>query len=78
MFESKYEKQSIDRFTFISEGNLTQMKNNNIRTLGELSKHTELELKSLGLNENDLVNLKSELRLLGMGLKKLKVVKWKY
>lgn len=69
MFESKYEKQSIDRFTFISEGNLTQMKNNNIRTLGELSKHTELELKSYGLNDNELTNLKSELRLLGMGLK---------
>ena len=69
MFESKYEKQSVDRFTFISEGNLTQMKNNNIRILGELSKHTELELKSLGLNENDLTNLKNELRLLGMGLK---------
>ena len=69
MFESKYEKQSVDRFTFISEGNLTQMKNNNIRTLGELSKHTELELKSIGLTENELLNLKSELRLLGMGLK---------
>ena len=57
MMESKYEKQSIDRFIFISEGNLTQMKNNNIRTLGELSKHTELELKSLGLNENDITKL---------------------
>ena len=43
MFESKYEKQSIDRFTFISEENLAQMKNNNINTLGELSKYTELE-----------------------------------
>lgn len=69
MFESKYEKQSVDRFTFISEGNLSQMKNNNIKTLGELTKHTELELKRLGLNENDIVNLKSELRLLGMGLR---------
>lgn len=69
MFESKHEKQSVDRFTFINEGNLTQMKNNNIRTLGELSKHTELELKSLELNDNDLINLKSDLRLLGMGLK---------
>lgn len=27
-----------------------------IRTLGELSKHTELELKSLGLKDNDLIN----------------------
>ena len=69
MYESKYEKQSIDRFTFISEGNLIQMKNNNIRTLGELSKHTELELKSCGLNDNDLLNIKSELRLRGLNLK---------
>lgn len=69
MFESKYEKQSIDRLTFISEGNLSQMKNNNISTLGEMSKHTELELKSYGLNDNDIVNLKKELRLLGMTLK---------
>lgn len=69
MLESKYEKQSIDRFTFISEVNLSQMKNNNIRTLGELSKHTELELKSYGLNDKELIDLKSELRLLGLGLK---------
>ena len=45
------------------------MKNNNIRTLGELSKYTELELKNYGLNDNDLLNIKNELRLLGMGLK---------
>ncbi len=69
MYESKYEKQSIDRLIFISEGNLIQMKNNNIRTLGELSKYTELELKNYGLNDNDLLNIKNELRLLGMGLK---------
>ncbi len=69
MYESKYEKQSIDRFTFISERNLIQMKNNNIRTLGELSNHTGLELKSYGLNDNDLLNIKNELRLLGMGLR---------
>ncbi len=69
MFESKYEKQSIDRLSFISEGNLTQMKYNNIRTLGELSKQTEHELKSCGLNDNDLLNIKSELRLLGLNLK---------
>ena len=45
MFESKYEKQSIDRFLFISEENLTQMKNNNISTLGELSKRSVTDLK---------------------------------
>lgn len=69
MFESKYEKQSIDRFLFISEGNLTQMKNNNIRTLGELSKHSASDLRNLGLQDDDIKNLKSELGLLGLGLK---------
>lgn len=69
MFESKYEKQSIDRFLFISEESLTQMKNNNIRTLGELSKHSVDDLKNLGLQDVDINNLKSELRLLGIYLK---------
>lgn len=69
MLESKYEKQSVDRFSFISEENLTLMKNNNIKTLGQLSKHTETELKNLGLNKNEITDLKSELNLLGMWLK---------
>ena len=46
--ETKYEKQFIDRFTFIEEEKLTQMKNNNIKTLGQLSKHTRTDLKNLG------------------------------
>ena len=69
MFESKYDKQSIDRFLFISEGNLTQMKNNNIRTLGELSKHSASNLKNLGLQDEDINMINKELGLLGMGLK---------
>ena len=69
MVESKYEKQSVDRFPFISDENLSAMKNNNIRTIGELSKHTELELKNLGLNKDEITNMKSELNLLGMWLK---------
>lgn len=69
MLESKYEKQSVDRFTFISDENLTNMKNNNIKTLGQLSDHTETELKNLGLNKNEITDLKNELNLLGMWLK---------
>ena len=69
MLESKYEKQSVDRFTFISDKNLSTMKNNNIRTLGELSNHSESELKNLGLNKDEITNMKSELNLLGMWLK---------
>ena len=69
MFESKYEKQSVDRFTFISEGNLTQMKNNNIRTLIELSKQSPSDLKNLGLQDDDINMIDKELGLLGMRLK---------
>ena len=69
MMESKYEKQSIDRFIFISEGNLTQMKNNNIRTLGELSKHSASDLKHMGIDEININQINSELNLLGLGLK---------
>lgn len=69
MLESKYEKQSVDRFSFISEENLTLIKNNNIKTLGQLSNHTETELKNLGLNKNEITDLKNELNLLGMWLK---------
>ena len=69
MFESKYEKQSIDRFIFISEGNLTQMKNNNISTLGELSKHSASDLKHIGIDESYINQINSELNLLGLGLK---------
>lgn len=69
MFESKYDKQSIDRFLFISEGNLTKMKNNNIRTLGELSKHSASNIKNLGLQDEDINMINKELGLLGMGLK---------
>ena len=69
MFESKYDKQSIDRFLFISEGNLTKMKNNNIRTLGELSKHSASNLKNLGLQDENINMINKELGLLGMGLK---------
>ena len=69
MFESKYDKQSIDRFLFISEVNLTKMKNNNIRTLGELSKHSASNLKNLGLQDEDINMINKELGLLGMGLK---------
>ena len=69
MFESKYDKQSIDRFLFISEGNLTKMKNNNIRTLGELSKHSASNLKNLGLQDEDINMINKEIGLLGMGLK---------
>ena len=69
MFETKYAKQSVDRFTFIKEEDLTQMKNNNIRTLGELSKHRVSDLKNIGIDEISINQINSDLNLLGLGLK---------
>lgn len=67
--ETKYEKQFIDRFTFIEEEKLTQMKNNNIKTLGQLSKHTRTDLKNLGFESFEINKIDIELQLLGLGLK---------
>lgn len=67
--ETKYEKQFIDRFTFIEEEKLTQMKNNNIKTLGQLSKHTRTDLKNLGFESPEINKIDIELQLLGLGLK---------
>lgn len=67
--ETKYEKQFIDRFTFIEEEKLTQMKNNNIKTLGQLSKHTRTDLKKLGFESFEINKIDIELQLLGLGLK---------
>ena len=69
MFETKYDKQSVDRFTFIKEEDLIQMKNNNIKTLGQLSKHTRTELKNLGFENFEINKIDLELQLLGLGLK---------
>jgi len=67
--ETKYEKQFIDRFTFIEEEKLTQMKNNNIKTLGQLSRHTRTDLKNFGFESFEINKIDIELQLLGLGLK---------
>lgn len=67
--ETKYEKQFVDRFTFIKEEKLTQMKNNNIKTLGQLSNHTRTDLKNLGFESFEINKIDIELQLLGLGLK---------
>lgn len=48
MIETKFEKQSIDRFTFISEKHLNILKDNNIKTLGQLSNITRTNLINYG------------------------------
>lgn len=67
--ETKYEKQSIDRFTFISEEMLNILKDNKIKTLGQLSKKTRTNLKDLGFQNFEISKIDIELQLLGLGLK---------
>lgn len=69
MIETKFEKQSIDRFTFISEKHLNILKDNNIKTLGQLSNITRTNLSNYGFENAQINEIDFELRKLGMGLK---------
>lgn len=69
MFETKFEKQSIDRFTFISEKHLNILKDNNIKTLGQLSNITRTNLSNYGFENAQINEIDFELGKLGMGLK---------
>lgn len=67
--ETKYGKQSIDRFTFISEKMLNILKDNKVNTLGQLSQNTRTNLKEFGFEHNEISKIDIELQLLGLGLK---------
>ena len=69
MFETKYEKQSVDRLIFLSDGKLECIKNNNIETLGQLSKINKSDLLNLGFNNNEISEIDIELQRLGLSLK---------
>lgn len=69
MVETKFEKQSIDRFTFISEKHLNILKDNNIKTLGQLSNITRTNLSNYGFENAQINEIDFELGKLGMGLK---------
>ncbi len=69
MIETKFEKQSIDRFTFISEKHLNILKDNNIKTLGQLSNITRTNLSNYGFENTQINEIDFELGKLGMVLK---------
>lgn len=69
MIETKFEKQSIDRFTFISEKHLNILKDNNIKTLGQLSNITRTNLSNYSFENAQINEIDFELGKLGMGLK---------
>ena len=67
--EEKYTKQSIDRFLFIKENMLNVLKDDNVKTLGQLSNKTRTDLKNYGFEHYEKNKIDIELQLLGLGLK---------
>ena len=67
--EEKYTKQSIDRFLFIKENMLNVLKDENVKTLGQLSNKTRTDLKNYGFEHYEINKIDIELQLLGLGLK---------
>ena len=65
----KYEKQNIERFTFLSDEQLNLLKDSKIKTLGQLSQKTRNDLRKIGFENFEIKKIEVELQLLGMGLK---------
>ena len=67
--EEKYNKQSINRFDFITEEKINILKQNNVKTLGELANKTRSNLKAYGFENFEINKIDIELQLLGLNLK---------
>ncbi len=67
--EEKYNKQSINRFDFITEEKINILKQNNVKTLGELADKTRTNLKEYGFENFEINKIDIELQLLGLNLK---------
>ena len=64
--EEKYNKQSINRFDFIK---INTLKQNDVKTLGELANKTRTNLKEYGFENFEINKIDIELQLLGLNLK---------
>ncbi len=67
--EEKYNKQSINRFDFITEEKINTLKQNDVNTLGELANKTRTNLKEYGFENFEINKIDIELQLLGLNLK---------
>lgn len=67
--EEKYSKQSINRFDFITEEKINILKQNNVKSLGELANKTRANLKEYGFENFEINKIDIELQLLGLSLK---------
>lgn len=66
--ENKLIKQSIDRLD-LADKIINTLKENNIKTIGQLCKKTKSDLKKIDLLQNEVNKIDIELQLLGLTLK---------
>lgn len=67
-FEEKYRNQNIERLDIpVSEINI--LKDNNIKTLGNLCNYSKTDLKQFNILPNNINKIQIELQLLGLHLK---------
>ena len=64
----KYKEQNIDRLD-VNYGIIEDLKNHEIRTIGDLCQKSKTELKEMDLPTNDVNKIHVELQLLGLKLK---------
>lgn len=67
---NKYYKQSIQRFDFLKQDKIDQMKKDNILTLEQLSNTKKRYLSEIGFENSEIDKIYTELRLLGIGIGK--------
>lgn len=66
--EEKLKKQSIDRLD-ISDSIIERLKNNGIKTIGELCKKNKSDLQKIGIELFEAKSIDIELQLLGLSLR---------
>lgn len=66
--EEKMSKQSIDRLD-ISDNALKVLKENNIKTIGQLCRKSKSDLRNFELVQFEINKIEIELQLLGLNLK---------
>ena len=66
--EEKMSKQSIDRLD-ISDNTLKVLKENNIKTIGQLCRKSKSDLRDFELVQFEISKIEIELQLLGLNLK---------
>ena len=67
--EEKLSKQNIYLLTNIDDKTLNILKENNIKTIGQLCNNTKSDLKNIGLLHKEIDKIEIELQLEGLNLR---------